>query len=111
MAALADLMSLPQFEAEVRRVGRFGSRVALADPVAAALQLIAVNPTCTESRLLGRVLRALAQRSGEFRRAEISAFASSTLTIVVALMDAAQTGTTSERQWQDAVAAADAAIV
>ena len=109
MAGLAELMSLTQFEEEVRRVGRFGSNVAIADPLAAALKHISDNPACNESRLLGRLLHALHEHTGEFRRAEISAFDSRTLKIVVALMDTARAGTTTERQWVDAVAAADAA--
>ena len=106
---LADLMPLPQFEEELRRVARFGGGSPVSDPVTAAVKLITDNPAQNESRLLGRLLRALAERKGEFRRAEISAFGSATLKVVVALMDAARDGASTRRQWLDAIAAADAA--
>ena len=109
MAATTDLMSLPQFEEELRRVARFGGGVPIADPLAAAVKLITDSPARHGSRLLGRLLRALSEHSGEFRRAEISAFDSPALKVAVALMNAAAAHTSTERQWLDAVAAADAA--
>ena len=109
MSAIRDLMSLPQFEAELRRVGRFGSALAGAEALAAAVKLITDNPARHGSRLLARLMCALVDHVGEFRLAEISAFDSPTLRLAIALMDAAHAGTNSERQWRDAVAAADQA--
>lgn len=101
-------MSLPQFESELRRVARFGSVAPIADPLAAAVQFITTNPARGASRLLGRLLRALSEHAGQFRRAEVCALDAGTLHVAVALMDAAQLGT-DDRDWRDAVAAADAA--
>ena len=109
VASLSDRMSLPQFEEELRRVARFRRDVPIADPLGAALKLISDSPAAQESRLVGKLIRALSEHAGEFRRAEISAFGSGALAVVVALMDAAHGGTQTDRQWLDAAAAADAA--
>jgi hypothetical protein len=67
------------------------------------------NPAFAQSRLLARVLTALAYREGEFRRAELSAFDVATLDIVIALMDARAAGTPAGEDWVRAVDAARAA--
>lgn len=102
-------MSLAQFEGELRRVARFGTDVPIPDPLAAALKLITEGPGRHGSRLLGRLLRALADRVGEFRRAEICAFDADALRVAVALMNAAHDDDTNRHAWRDAAAAADAA--
>ncbi|MGH8642838.1 MAG: hypothetical protein ACRET6_14080 [Burkholderiales bacterium] len=79
------------------------------DPLEAAVKRIERDPAFTQSRLLGRVLVALADQRGEFRRAEIAAFDSDTLGLVFALMDAHAAGTTTREEWRAAVDLADAA--
>lgn len=109
MPAPADRMSLAQFEQELHRVARLGTVVPVSDPLVAALKLISDSPARYASRLLGRLLRALSEQAGEFRRPEISAFDSAGLSVAVALIDTAHAGTKTDRQWLDAVSAADAA--
>jgi hypothetical protein len=102
-------MSLPQFELELRRIARFHKSSPAALGLGEAVEKIKANPTLAESRLLARVLRALAFRSGEFRRAEMSGFDSTTLPIVVALMNAARDGANTRDEWMEAVELAEAA--
>ena len=109
MAALTDPMSLVQFEEELRRIARFDVKEPLADPLGVAVRTIEDNPAFAQSRLLARLLRALTNHSGEFRRAEAAVFDTPTLRIVIALMNAAAVGTVVHDDWVAAVMAADAA--
>ena len=109
MAGLSDVMSLPQFQEELRRVARFEVSDPVGNALSAAVQKIRDNPAFAQSRLLSRVLRALAYKSGDFRRAEISVFDTATLRLVLALMNAEHAGTHTPAQWLEAVSAADLA--
>lgn len=109
MAGMIDVMSLVQFQDELRRVARFDASAPPADALAAAVQKIRDNPAFSQSRLLTRMLRALTNQSGEFRRAEVSSFDTATLRIVIALMNSARAGTNTQAEWDQAVSAADAA--
>jgi hypothetical protein len=51
----------------------------------------------------------LIYQSGEFRRADVCAFDSATLRLVIALMNAASAGTNTRAEWFDAVTAAERA--
>lgn len=102
-------MTLAQFEEELRRVSRFASADSIVDPLADAVLQITANPALSESRILTRVLHALIEHGGQFRRAEVSAFGPATLKLVIALFNAAQAGTNTPAQWLGAVSAADAA--
>jgi hypothetical protein len=102
-------MSLSQFESELRRIARFETNLPAANSLGEAVEKVRANPTLTESRLLARVLRALAHQCGEFRRAEMSAFSSTMLKTVVALMNSARDGTHTREEWMRAVQAAEAA--
>ena len=102
-----DVMSLREFQEELRRNARFEARAPLEDALAAAVQSIKDNPAFAQSRLLGKVMRALAQENGEFRRAEASVFDTPTLRLVIALIDAAGARTHTHAEWLAAVAAAD----
>jgi hypothetical protein len=104
-----DVMSLSQFECELRRIARFETNSLAADGLSEAVEKIKANPTLSESRLLVRVLRALADQCGEFRRAETSGFDSGTLRMVIALMNTARDGTKTREEWKTAVQLADAA--
>ena len=108
-ATTGDVMSALEFQEELRRVARFDSRPPVENPLAVAVQRIKDNPALSQSRLLSRILTALTYERGEFRRAELSAFDSPTLSIVVALMNVARAGTTVRGDWVDAVSACDAA--
>lgn len=97
-------MSFGEFQDELRRVGRFVSGDSPAGLLPAAVEKVRNNPTFAQSRLLTRLLHALAEQSGEFRRAEASAFDSETLKLVIGLLDTACAGTTSRAAWQRAAA-------
>ena len=102
-------MSLVQFQDELRRIARFDTTEVVASPLNAAVRQISEHPNFSQSRLLCRFLHALADGDGEFRQAELSAFDTATLRIVIALMNAAQNGANKGPEWKEAVAAADAA--
>ena len=105
-ARAVELLTAAQFQEELRRVTRFRSRGPVGDPIDAAVRRIKQNPAYTQSRLLTRILAALAYQEGEFRRAEIAAFDRDTLDIVIALMDARAGGTSTTEEW---ISAADQA--
>ena len=108
-AGAVELLSIPRFLEEVRRVARFRSGAPIGDPLDAAVRRIEKNPAFTQSRLLTRILAALTYQQGEFRRAEISALDSETLAMVITLMDAHAAGTSSREEWICAVDLAKAA--
>ena len=110
-AAATELLSAVRFQEELRRVARSLARVPIGDPLAAAVRKITQNPAFTQSRLLARILTALTYQMGEFRRAEISAFDSDTLAMVITLMDAHAAGTSPREEWTSAVDAAKAALL
>jgi hypothetical protein len=107
-AGALELLSITRFQEELRRVARFRPGYAIPTPLDAAVKKIESNPAFAQSRLLTRVLAALTYQEGEFRRAEIAAFDSETLAMVVALMDAQTAGTATREQW---ISAVDAAMV
>src|SRR5689334_22044691 len=107
---MTDVMSLSQFQDELRRIARLDVSQPPPNPLSAVVQKISENPACGPARLLGRMLRALTYECGEFRRAEASAFDTATLRLAIALMNAARTGTHPRAEWLDAITAADAAI-
>jgi hypothetical protein len=102
-------MSLGEFQDELRRIARFDNTEAVTSPLNAAVRQISEHPNFSQSRLLCRFLHALADGRGEFRRAELAAFDTATLRIVIALMNAAANGANEGPEWKEAVAAADAA--
>jgi hypothetical protein len=104
-----ELLSIPRFLEELRRVARFRSGAPIGDPLDAAVRRIEKNPAFTQSRLLTRILAALTYQQGEFRRAEIASLDSETLAMVITLMDAHAAGTTSREEWICAVDLARAA--
>jgi hypothetical protein len=106
---VADIMTAVQFQDELKRIARFEPVQALENPLDVAVRKIKANPALAQSRILGRLLSALACGQGEFRRAEASALDSATLRLVVALMNADQAGTRTRSEWTDAAAAVCAA--
>ncbi|MBI3041245.1 MAG: hypothetical protein HYY78_00255 [Betaproteobacteria bacterium] len=102
-AGATELLSAVRFQEELRRVACFGSRVLVGDPLAAAVRKITQNPAFTQSRLLARILSALTYQEGDFRRAEVSALDSDTLSLVITLMDAYAAGTSAREKWIGAV--------
>src|SRR5690349_5105817 len=108
-AAALELLSLPRFLEELRRVARFRRDPPVGDPLDAAVRRIENNPAFAQSRLLSRILAALTYQQGEFRRAEVAALDSATLSIVIALMDMHAAGTSTRENWVRAADAANAA--
>jgi hypothetical protein len=109
LGSVKDVMAFEEFQVELRRNARFESREPLRDALDVAVQNIRDNPAFAQSRLLGRVVRALTNGSGEFRRAEASAFDAPTLRLVVALMNAAVDGSHTRAEWLRAAAATESA--
>ena len=109
MAGATELLSIPRFLEELRRVARFRPGSPMGDPLDAAVKKIEKNPAFTQSRLLTRILAALTYQQGEFRRAEIAALDSETLAMVITLMDVHVAGTSTREDWVRAVDAASAA--
>lgn len=108
-AGATELLSAARFQEELRRVARSRPGALVGNPLDAAVKRIEQNPAYTQSRLLTRILSALTYREGEFRRAEVSAFDSETLAMVITLMDAHAAGTSTREEWVCAVDAAKAA--
>jgi len=100
-------MPINQFEEELRRTARFDTHQSASDPLGAALVEINAHPTYNQSRLLTRVLHALADHEGDFRRAEIAGLDIPTVKLVLALLDAERAGTITRDAWLKALAAAD----
>lgn len=110
-AAGTELLSAVRFQEELRRVMRSRSSVPVGDPLQVAVKKITDNPAFTQSRLLARMLVALAYQEGEFRRAELATFDSDTLSMVITLMDAHAAGTSPREQWIRAADAVKAAVL
>ena len=108
-AGATELLSLARFQEELRRVVCLRPTPPLGDPLDAAVRKIEQNPAFTQSRLLTRILAALTYQRGEFRRADIAALDSKTLSMVITLMDASAAGTPEREEWIRAVAAVEAA--
>jgi len=108
-AGAVELLSVPLFLEELRRVARYGRALPVGDPLAAAVRRIENSPALAQSRLLARILTALTHQQGEFRRAEVAALDSETLAMVITLMDAHAAGTPAREDWVRAVDAAKAA--
>ena len=108
-AAACELLSIPRFFEELRRVARARPEPPIGDPLDAALRRIESNPAFAQSRLLTRILAALTFDEGKFRRAEIAALDSATLSMVITLMDLHAAGTSAHEDWVRAADAAKAA--
>ena len=108
-AGVAEMLSIPRFLEELRRVARFRTGPPIGDPLDAAVKQIEKNPAFTQSRLLTRILAALTYQEGEFRRAEVASLDSATLAMVITLMDRQIAGTTTREEWVCAVELARAA--
>lgn len=104
-----ELLSVLQFQEEIRHVLRFRLQLPIENPLAAALQKIEQNPAFAQSRLLTRILGALTYQEGEFRRAEVTSLDAETFAMVIALIDAYAAETSTRAEWEAAVAAARAA--
>jgi hypothetical protein len=98
-AISGEVLSGVQFQEALRHVTRFRLYSPVGDPLNAAVKRIEQNPAYLQSRLLVRVLSALTHGRGEFRRAEIAAFDSETLALVISLMDAHAAGTPAREDW------------
>jgi hypothetical protein len=104
-----ELLSIIQFQDELRRAGRFCPRPPITGALVAVVHKIQQNPAYTQSRLLTRLLAALTYQEGEFRRAEAAAFDVDSLAIAVTLMDEYAAGTCAREDWIRAVDTARAA--
>lgn len=108
-AGTGELLSAIRFQEELRRAARFLPRFLVENPLLEAVKKIEQNPAFTQSRVLTRILAALTYQQGEFRRAEISALDSKTLSMVITLMDAYADGIPAREDWVRAVDTAMAA--
>ncbi len=108
-AEVIEQQSFARFLEALRHLTRFMTGPAVENPLDAAAKRIETNPAYTQSRLLTRLLAAMASRQGEFRIAEISVFDTDTLAVIVALMNLHDAGTATPADWQRAVDRAHAA--
>ena len=109
-AEAVDLVPLDRFREELLRLAQFfRPRTATGSPLADAMKQIQQNPAFAQSRLLTRVLAALAYQEGEFRRAEAASLDSETLFMVLTLIDAYAAGKPPREDWIRAVDTARAA--
>ena len=97
------------FQEELRGIARYRSHPPDGDPLDSAVRRIERNPAHAQSRLLTRILAALVNQEGEFRRAEIAVLDSETLAMVISLMDAHAAMTSTGEDWVHALEAARAA--
>lgn len=104
-----EQQSFTLFQEELRRVARFITAAAPANPLEAVLKAIRQNPAMSQARLLTRMLAAYIGRQVSFRSAEVSAFDREHLALIVALMDAHEAGTLPRVEWERAADEADAA--
>ena len=109
MTLVSERLSAGQFLEALRHVLRFREQPLVGDPLASAVERIEANPAFTQSRLLTRILVALTYQEGDFRRAEIAALDAETCSMVITLMDAFTSGTSTRTAWEAAVASARAA--
>jgi hypothetical protein len=98
-----ELLSIAQFQEELRRATRFCPRPAVLHALAAVVQKIERNPAHAESRLLTRILAALTYQEGRFRRAEAATLDVASLQLAVTLMDEHAAGTSAREDWVRAV--------
>ena len=104
-----DLLSISQFQDELRQARRFVPRPPTTDALGTVVRKIQQNPDYTQSRLLTRILAALTYQEGDFRRAEAAALDVDSLAIAVTLMDDYAAGTGTRDDWIRAVDTARAA--
>jgi hypothetical protein len=108
LAASGEVLTAVQFQEALRHITRFRHYPPVVDPLSAAVEKIRQNPTFLQSRLLARMLSALAYGLGEFRRAELAAFDSETLAAVIRLMDIHAAGALTRADWMQAADGATA---
>jgi hypothetical protein len=108
-AEATEVLSAVRFQEELRRVTRFRVHPPVGDPLDAAVKRIEQHPAYAQSRLLARMLVAISYGRGEFRRAEIAAFDSETLALIMLLIDSHASGASTREEWVRAVDAATAA--
>ena len=108
-ANAVELLSIIQFQDELRRVTRFSPRPPTTGALGAVVVKIQQNPAYAQSRLLTRLLAALTYQEGQFRRAETATLDADSLAMAVTLMDDYAAGTSTREDWIRAVASARAA--
>ena len=104
-----ELLSIIQFQEELRRVGRFTPRPPTPDALVAVVHKIEQNPAYGQCRLLTRLLAALTYQEGDFRRAEAATLDAGSLAMAVTLMDDHAAGIGAREDWIRAVDTARAA--
>jgi hypothetical protein len=105
-----ELLSIIQFQDELRRLSRFTPRPPTPDALVAVVNKIEQNPAYAQSRLLSRILGALTYQVGDFRRAEAAGLDAGSLAMAVTLMDDYAAGTGAREDWVRAVDTARAAL-
>lgn len=106
-----DLLSVTRFQHEIRQVAQSRGLLPIENPLTAALKIVELNPAFSQSRMITRLLTALTSGVGEFRMAEISAFDSKTLAIVLSMFDAFAAGKPGRDEWLRATDTANRAQI
>lgn len=94
-----DALTVDQFEAELLRFTHSRPFTPVPDPLEHVLKRVEASPASPGSRLLARLLAALAGQSGCFRYAEVGALDTESIANVVQLMRARRTGVPAAEAW------------
>ena len=105
-----ELLSIIQFQDELRRLSRFTPRPPTPDALVAVVHKVEQNPAYAQSRLLSRILGALTYQVGAFRRAEAAGLDAGSLAMAVTLMNDYAAGTSAREDWIRAVDTVRAAL-
>ena len=82
-----ELISAVQFQDEMQREARSHHLASVEDPLGKLIAKIEGGPAFAQSRLLTRILVALSERSGTFRRADLMLLAMDSLGVVNSLLE------------------------
>jgi len=87
-----ELISATQFHEEMQQVARWHRLPCVEDPLGKLVTEIEGSPAFAQSRLLTRILVALAQQQGAFRRADLTLLAMDSLGMINSLLEAHAAG-------------------
>ena len=107
--SMPDSLTLDEFNRELRRDLRSDAIAAVENPLRAAVVQIEQQPLLLQSRLLARILSALAYGVGQFRCSELYALDRPTRVLALALANARAASGTAVEAWEKAVDAAGSA--
>ena len=105
-----EFISATQFQEEMRREARSHRLASVEDPLGKLVTKIEGGPAFAQSRLLTRILVALAHQQGTFRRADLTLLAMDSLGVVNSLLEAHAAGRITLEECTRAAGRATAAL-